>query len=320
MLQLFVVASLSYCFNENINSGRSYYVIADNVEVFGCFFERSSTFSNNGSVICLSGLGCSLSVTECVFNSCKIASGTNLFGGAIYFQSMDCKISKTCALDCNAGEYRGHFAYLNTYNNKNNTILFLSMSKCSNTGQGYYPIRVSRGIQTYDNSNTSNNKAYWGSGFLSENADKINSMYSSFYQNEASNLISLQFYNSTGTVGSSNIIRNSSPNGYGVIYINSKGDILFHQSIILSNSGSLVYLNPGKLSFLFCYIQHVSLATTYMQSCVYHSSIVTSTYNLEHFSTFLCYTPPIITSFVSHNSKSRWVSINIFVFSSVINI
>jgi len=78
-------------------------------------------------------------------------------GGAIWTSSSS-YLKMICANKCSCGASSGgHFSYLGA--SQMNQVEFLSVSNCSHTTSGYYPIRLYYGNQRIDNTNCSMNNA-----------------------------------------------------------------------------------------------------------------------------------------------------------------
>lgn len=276
------------CENENISQGRSYE--NKNISIAHCFFIRSLKYSGDngyGGIIYVNGGSYNMNVNVSMFYNCSCSER----GGAIFFSSQNICLRMICAKRCSCGTTsHGHFAYL--YSTQLNQVEFLSVSCCSHTASGYYPVYLYKGIQRVDNSNNSMNQAYQYSGICFYSPISLSSSYNTFSNNNVSQNICLWFFSDSGTIvlSFSNIIHNNSPNGNAVVYLSGVGTRMMNYCIFQDNQDTLFYVNAGSLEVSNSFIDHSSSFST--RTSVSTSSNNTFTirlsYQLQFFNSFYC--------------------------------
>jgi len=129
-------------------------------------------------------------------------------GGAIYFNSQNSSLRMICA-NCCSSTY-GYFSYLKAL--QMYQVEYLSVSNCSHTTSGRVPIYLSLGNERIDNTNSSMNNVYEGSGIDIDSPSSFTSSYCTFSNNKVSHSICISIY-STITLSISyakNVHNNSS--------------------------------------------------------------------------------------------------------------
>jgi len=238
------------CESERIDQGRSYY--QNNIEISHCFFSRSSVFSGNGGVIFVQGGSYSMNIGFSMFYNCLAD-----YGGAISFNSDNLYLLMICANRCHAS-YWGHFAYLVPL--QMNQVEYLSISACSHISTGIYPIRMIKGIQRIDNTNSSMNNAFKSSGISQGTPSSFTSSHCTFSNNKASDSMCLNFFSPAGTISISyaNIIHNNSPSDYGVVLVDGVGLTKMMYCVFQNNDNYLFYVWSGSLEVSHSFIEHLS--------------------------------------------------------------
>jgi len=272
------------CESESIGQGRSY--SQKNINISNCFFSRSSSYSGDGGVIYVSGGSCSMNVNYSIFYNCVCSN----YGGAIYFYSSNSRLRMICANSCSCGVY-GHFAYLVA--SQVNQVEYLSVSNCSHTTSGYYPIRLIYGNQRVDNTNSSMNNAIQSSGIDIQSISSFTSSHCTFSNNKVSNSICIYFISTSGTISMSyaNIVHNNSPSQYnGVVYVDGAGSRKMMYCIFQNNQNYLFYVDFGSLEVSHSFISHtLSFSRAIAVSTSNNNSfVIMATYQLQFFNSIHC--------------------------------
>lgn len=271
------------CQSETIIQGRSYEDV--NIEISFCSFSRALTFSGDGGVISISIDNKSMSVSNSMFYKCSCLG----YGGAIFFSSSNSSIKMICANSCSCGDSSScHFAFgCSTHLNQ---VEYLSISNCSHSISGSYPIRLEGGDQRVDNMNSSLNKAYQGSGITIVSPKSFSSSHCTFSCNKVSHSICLYFILNSFSMLSANIIQNDSPIN-GVIFVEGGAPKMNH-CIYQNNQNTLFCVWSGSLEILNSFIDHLpplsfSSSTQVSTSCN-NSFTKTTTYEIHYFKSIFC--------------------------------
>jgi len=242
------------CENESIDHGRSY--VDKNINISNCFFSRSSSYSGHGGVIYVYVSSCSMNFNYSMFYNCVCSNN----GGAICFVSSNSCLRMICANRCSGYYY--HYAYLVA--SQVNQVEYLSVSNCSHTTSGYYPIVLYTGNQRVDNTNSSMNNANMGSGIGIYSPSSFTSSHCTFSNNKVSHSICIEFYSTSGTISMSyaNIVHNNSPS-LGVVTGSGAGSRKMMYCIFKSNQNTLFCVNQGSLEVSHSFIDHSSQSLSY---------------------------------------------------------
>jgi len=270
------------CENESIDQGRSY--VDKNINISNCFFSRSSSYSGNGGVICVTVSSCSMNVNYSMFYNCVCSN----WGGAIFFYSSNSCLTMICANRCSASGY--HFAYLIA--SQVNQVEYLSVSNCSHTTSGYYPIRLDCGNQRVDNINCSMNNAFQFSGIVIHSPSSFTSSHCTFSNNKVSENICIYFWSTSGTISMSyaNIVHNNSPSGNGVVFVDGAGSRKMMYCIFKNNQNTLFCVWEGSLEVSHSFIDHsgsFSIRTS-VSTAESNRFTHTITYQLQFFYSIHC--------------------------------
>ena len=271
------------CESESVDQGRSY--VDKNINIALCFFSRYLSYSGHGGVIYVNGGSYSMNINYSMFYNC-VCSGE---GGAIYFISPNSFLRMICANSCSASGR--HFSQLEA--SEMNQMEYLSISNCSHTTSGYYPIHVYKGYQRVDNTNCSMNNAGQGSGLLINSPSSFTSSLCTFSNNKASYSICIYFSSSSGTISMSlsNIVHNISPNTLdGVFYAYGAGSRKMIYCIFRNNQNRLFCVVGGSLEVSHSFIFHTpSFSTSTAVSTSNNNSFTNRiTYQLQFFNSFHC--------------------------------
>lgn len=266
--------------DERICQGRFHFEIS--FEIQNCFFSRLTEYSQNGGVIFVCNGSYTMNVTDSMFYNCS-SSGQ---GGAIFFNSTNSNIQRLCAHKCSAA--RGHFADLQA--SGENYVDFLSVSFCSQVGSGYYPVHLITGKQRVENTNSSMNDIFSGSGIRFYSPSSLMSSYCTYSNNKAIEGICIYFWSCSGTLSSVNIVHNNSPT-YGVVYSNSGAPILTY-CIFDLNQNTLFYVASGSLEVCNSFLNFSGLLSTSVAVSIANNNSLSKkhTYILGFFNSYYCNT------------------------------
>jgi len=125
---------------------------------------------------------------------------------------------------------------------------YLSISSCSQSLSGTYPIHFYSGNQRVDNTNSSMNNAYQNSGIGITSPSSFTSSHCTFSNNNVFDSICIGFYSTSGTISMSfaNIVHNNSPS-LGIEYIQGTGSRKMMYCIFHSNQNYLFCVYSGSL-------------------------------------------------------------------------
>jgi len=270
------------CENESIDQGRSYYY--ENINISNCYFARSSSYSGEGGVICVNGGTYSMNINYSMFYNCVCSS----YGGAIYFYSSNSSLRMICANSCSASY--GHFSYL--WASQVNQVEYLSVSNCSHTTSGYYPIYLNIGYQRVDNTNSSMNNAIQVSGICIWSPSSFTSSHCTFSNNKVSNSRCIYCSSFSGIISMSyaNIVHNNSPSQYGVVYVSGAGARKMMYCIFKNNQNTLFCVNWGSLEVSHSFIYHSASFSTLIAVSTSNNNSFTNaiTYQLQFFNDLHC--------------------------------
>ena len=305
---------ISNCINTfQINSNNRYYtnLNLENFFIFSCFFLRFNTYVGNGDsshssstsnsynyggIIYIYEIISHFYLLEVTFLNCSCTGR----GGAIFFHVITKEsssfLNKVCGFECwtPINSYYP-FGEINVFNNKNNNISFLSISKTTPFfGYSNECFYLYEGKQFLNNFNSSFNKVKTGSSFVSRQANQINITFSTFFNNSASSYICISMnenYNSN--LSFLNLIGNNSPS-YGIFYI-YLGIYNFQNSIFFNNINTLLYCNGGTIYLNNCNINHINT--------IIYGNIITSNINLIFTSSYNFYINFCFNKFQKSNFK-----------------
>jgi len=272
------------CEKETLEQGRSYQ--NNNINIDLCFFSRSIEYTEPGGVIYINVGGKSMNINVSMFYNCV----TSDHGGAIYFNSLNSCLRMICANRCSCGnQCCGLFGYLIA--SQVNKIEYLSVSHCYHTAtNGRYPIYLRLGDQRVDNTNSSMNNAYLGSGISFRSPSSFTSSHCTFSNNKVTSSNCLEFDTGTISMSSANIVHNNSPN-QGVVYVTGDGSIKLLYCIFKNNQNRLFYIESGSLEVSHSFIDHTGqLSTSTSVSTALNNSFTQSnTYQIQFFKSYYCY-------------------------------
>jgi len=270
------------CESESIDQGRSYE--DKNISISLCFFSRSLSYSGHGSVIYVNGGSYSMNINYSMFYNCVCSDR----GGSIYYISPNSFLRMICANRCSCGTY-GHFALLQA--SQMNQVEYLSVSNCSHSQSGYYPIYLYIGEQRSDNTNSSMNNAFQCSGIHISSAYSFTSSHCTFSNNKVSDSICIYLFYSIGTISMlyANIVHNNSPYS-GVVYVYGEGSSKMMNCIFHYNQNTLFHVRSGSLEVSHSFIDHSGSFSTFTAVLTSTNNSFTNriTYQLQFFKSYYC--------------------------------
>jgi len=273
------------CENEIIDQGRSYSHMS--IQISDCFFSRSSQYSGDGGIIYASNSSYSINVNYSMFYNCACS----FEGGAIWFSSSNSYLRMICANRCSCGSSY-HYNFASLRGSQANQLEYLSVSNCSHTTSGYYPIFIYSGNQRADNLNSSMNNAIQGSGVFFDLPLSFTSSHCTFSNNKASNSRCLYFSSNTGTMSMSyaNIVHNNSPSQYGIVLVEGLGYKMMKFSIFQNNQNFLFYIYSGSLDVFHSFIDHSSSSISNHNALSTTNNSFTNimTYRIQFFNSLHC--------------------------------
>ena len=304
--------------NYNINF-QNYY---ENILILNCYFFQLNSNSNGGAINIISNLIIKLMILTCSFNKCTSIS----YGGAIYLNSQingSFLITKTCGYFCynNGGHgISGQFCEIISNDLKYNIFDLNSITKCSPNIDSilrWTSIRINNGIQIINNINSSFNYLNAQSGFWYQNSNSLISKFNTFFSNYAGHqTIAFTSGNNLRKLEYTNIIKCNSPDQQGVIILYNNPIIYIENCIFLDNNPSyrLFYIDSGFLYLNNCFIKHITTFNfgSYTKFNCIISNLLTKTYSLIHFNTYLCPARLLI------NSKKYYLFKNYLIFFYII--
>jgi len=268
------------CENERIFQGRSYF--DNNINISDCFFSRTLTYTSDGGVIYVSGGSYSMNLNSSMFFNCSCTGK----GGAVFFSSVSLSLKRICANQCQASS-QCHFAYLRS--SQNNIIDYLSISSCSKTNLGYYPIWVHYGNQRASYINSSMNRVKGTAGFIFELSSTLGLSYCTVSNNINTDGRCIWFHYVTGAVSFSNIIHNNSPD-YGIVYVVGES-LEMNYCIFHNNQNYLFVVDSGSLEVSHSFIDHSSSSFSSLASIstiLNNSFTQRTTYQIHFFNSQYC--------------------------------
>jgi len=183
-----------------------------------------------------------------------------------------------------------HFAYLIA--SQVNQVEYLSVSNCSHTTSGTYPIRLESGNQRVDNTNSSLNNANAYSGICLYSPSLLTSFYCTISNNKASGANCIYLDSSSGmiTIYYANIVYNNSPSGCGVVFVSGAGLKKMMYCIFHNNEDHLFSVWSGTLEVSHSFIYHSdSFSTsTYVSTDTNNTLIIRNTYQIQYFHSLHC--------------------------------
>jgi len=274
------------CVNQSIGNGRSYFNIS--IEISNCFFSRSLKLTGNGGVIYVDGGSYFMNISYSMFynTACSMA------GGAFYFKSLSSTIRMVCANRCSCGtSYSGNFALI--WISQQNHVEYLSVTNCSYSTNGIHSINLLYGNHSVGNTNSSLNKAQYGSGIRANSPSSFTSSLCTFSNNLDFLGESISFY-SSGIISMSftNIVHNNSPY---CVFADLDGVKKLMFCVFRNNSKYLFCVRGGSIEVSHSFIDHLlssfsSIFTTSLpvSTKTNNSFSKSSTYQIEFFKSYYC--------------------------------
>ena len=279
----------SNCIDSNKEVGSSSFGINQIANVSDCLFVRSQVFIGDGGVICLKDNNLySIVVKRSTFYNCQVDSVNLHYGGAIcvWCNNAESQLYMICASDCRAKAV--HFADLYTSKSKNNTVEYLSVTRCSNAEQGFFSTVLGYGYTKYDYSNSSLNNADFGSGFRFAETSSFTSHHCSFSHNKDAKGPSILGTKSLGSFEQCNIVHNTCLIT-GIISTENNGEIAFQNCVFHNNHGTLFNSTQGSISVSGSSVYHIDYLSWGSITLSNNNNGFTSTFMIEFYSSNHCY-------------------------------
>jgi len=279
--------------------------------------------NTSGSVVYAKSIPGSLSI----FSSTMINCTSVVSGGAVLYdckENGNCIMEKVCGFSCwfsgnyVVGHERGQFAYILVSMTRNNTINFVSFSKCADQKKdGVCSLALRQGITSTKNTNSSFNYARYGSSFEWVLSNSSFICMCTFSHNQATQYTSLKINHGvdTGLTGHTikccNIVGNNGPD-FGVILFQGAGILNIDQCIFKGNSQYLLssyggYGGSCTLVARNCLISHSDTISRRFNGGIVSLTNITysviSTYQIIHYQSYECFAEiPLIISTIDRTS------------------
>ena len=297
------------CINDRITN------LENNCYISNCYFETKLLINGFGGAIYLVNNFISLLIEYTTFFNCSINSNSDR-GGAIYIENEGNSIlNMICASNCytNKSPSWYQFGFISTGKNKINNCFYLSINKCSFSNQidRRHPICFTYGIQIINNINSSNNIVSYVSGISFFNTTQLNSTFLNIINNTNNGYICIFFWcKSKNYLKFNNIIKNNSPNTYGVIYSAEDSNTEFFNCNMFNNLNTLFYSINSLIIISNCYIYHLNNLKFGNILEISNIKNLTSTFLIYHYSTKYC---PAELSILNLSKKFKY-ELNYFQF------
>ena len=297
-MKFLLFSSFFEFYNQNFNS-----LVCDSIRITNfetlininlCFFNQMTLLNDSGSCIYLtSDIISKVLIENCYFHNCTSLNE----GGSCYINLLYSNVvfNKNCGSYCyTTGLHKsGQFLYSIASNNYRNEMFLQSYSYCSRDFliDRFSPIYIYSGNQLFEKINGSKNFLYYSSSFYTHYPSFFSGKFCNFINNSLYKWESVSFGGNKGNFSHSNVIQNNSPT-YGVVLVWYSGSYIINDSIFIRNTDKLFEIGPGSILIVFnCWIQHpenfIGSPSIYQSLNNYFN--FTSTYQILHFITGLCY-------------------------------
>ena len=261
----------------------------NNFYLLNCFFQRFNTFNHQGGILYFNNNNINSNIISTIFYKCF----SEKEGGSIFFLSLNGKfnLNKICSFE-SISYLTSHFCQINSLNLN---ISYLSLTN-SNHLIGIRTMRFLYNYQNLNNLNSSNNFHNHITGLWIHYPLKLNLIYSTFFNSTSYDSICLCIEGGNlNIISNINLINNKSPN-LGIIFVWYEGIFNFTNCIFINNSINLFQIRTGSIFILNSFIKHyfnlTFIETIYLNYQINFLNnnyfILTNTFNLIHFKTFLC--------------------------------
>ena len=251
------------------------------VFVSGAIFFRTTRYVN-------------LLVESCMFYACR-SSGVHFICPA----NGACVIYKNCASHCHTDEIdtnEGQFCYIQTRSDRMNVIDLVSVTKCSPslTQSRNSAIYLESGRQIVNQYNASYNEVNMRAGIYHLNTNSLNVTFCTYADNNPHHSVVIWLEGGIGwkNISFTNIIRNNSPQGNGIIYFHHTDSTPYFliNCIIQWNLNQLFYRVNGNILMLSGWLQHGNtLSNGYLTtSLVTSTGVATALRVISHFQSYYC--------------------------------
>ena len=193
-----------------------------------------------------------------------------------------------CANKCSSSSGY-HFAYLKV--TQLNQVEYLSVSSCSHSSSGRYPIGLQTCNHSVDHTNCSMNNANQVSGIRIISPYSFTSSFSTFSNNKVYESICIYIYSPSGTISMSyaNIVHNNSPS-LAVVHFEGTGSRKMMYCIFQNNQDILFCVYEGSLEVSHSFISHSGSfsASTAVSTSSNNSFTYMITYQILFFNSLHC--------------------------------
>ena len=271
-----------------------------------CFFGECRSSTNGGAIYINFRLNDITEVYSCTFYSC--ISGQE--GGAVCFVNSNrgsfvCDLKRICISECSTSSTttsnRGSTFLIDSY--AENHLISLSMvtaSSCGTLGKGTGTFYINFGQQKGDGLNISYCSSFLGSGSYFSPYFAAIYEFNNFVNCTSSSSYCIYCQLAQPSSYSFEITRSNFLNNEGLMNIfyvvcGTSFKWLLRYSILYSNKGTLFYSTTNH-QVQYCYIVHSgTYSNGYIQNTLCFTttstSVLTPTYALSHYSTYLCAIP-----------------------------
>jgi len=254
----------------------------------GCSFVSLPIMNNGGAIYLVSSSASFFVIENSYFYNCvsKTKGGAIHFscskGGIVINRICGYQITTQGASDWDTG---GIFSFTLTSNDCLHKFQMVSVASC--ICEQFEMICSHKGNQEYDNLNSSSHSVKQFSGFYSYQSTAT-VKWATFFNDTSSSAICVGFRYTTGYnyLQNSNVIKNNSPGGYGVVYSGAAQTYVQDCTFYQNKNTLFVVITSGFLKVQNCMISHdyEKGAVSFENTMPYVGS-----YEIIHFSSALCY-------------------------------
>ena len=258
--------------------------IDSNFNIENCNFFKMIFNGIGGVIYFKNDLNFKILIELCIFSQCESTQA-----GAIFITCINSDIitSKLCGYKCYSSS-SSQFSYIETKIGQRNECYYCSILKCS------YLEKIGHSVPTYfirgnlilNNFNYSKCNTLYHCCLVITSGGNSNLNFGTIFQNSPNNFNVIDVYFNLVNFYYINFIGNSSPNNYGIIYVNNNGIIKIFNSIFRENLNVLFYIYSGSISINNCFINHSNIGT--LIELNNNSFILTLPLNNIHLFTYFC--------------------------------
>jgi len=213
-------------------------------------FQSLGTVSANGGGVEISCSSSSISIKECIFNSCCAFNG----GGCFLTSVLSINFEFSCIINCNAIDWGHGFYSTGIYGSETN-IQHVSMVKCSNNSHyGRTSFHLMYGKQVFNNNNGSKCIVSSYDIFLHHYSSEFSHIMNSCINNMV--IIAINLADSVnGLISLSNYINNSkTDSSYGLIFGQNTQATFSNTYFMKNDQVRFIYSTSSSISVTDCYL------------------------------------------------------------------